>query len=60
MARHSNAALDDRPTELYRPTQLEVRTRRAPTPPLWARACVWVGCLLLAYAILSFLVRVFT
>ncbi|MDQ1646109.1 MAG: hypothetical protein QOJ50_2293, partial [Cryptosporangiaceae bacterium] len=29
MARHSNAALDDRPTELYRPTQLEVRTRRA-------------------------------
>jgi hypothetical protein len=60
VARHRNAAalaLDDGPpTELYRPQAPELRTRRAPVPPLWSRLCVYGGALLLIIAIAVFLI----
>lgn len=58
MPRHSSL-LPETPTDLgatmiYRPQRLEVRTRRAPKPPLWARACIACGILLLLSAILTY------
>ena len=58
MARHRNAAalaLDDGPpTEMYRPQAPELRTRRAPEPPLWSRLCIYIGALLLIAAVVGF------
>jgi LCP family protein required for cell wall assembly len=56
VARHRNAELDESgpDTALYRPQQTELRTRRAPVPPLWARLCVFAGALLLTGSIVAY------
>jgi LCP family protein required for cell wall assembly len=52
VGRHRNglAELDVDSGERYTPRHPELRTRRAPTPPLWARLCVIFGAFVLLVA----------
>jgi hypothetical protein len=64
MGRHHTAVADpdvlSQETVRYTPQRPELRTRRAPRPPLWSRLCVLFGAVILlaagaAYAVTYFL-----
>lgn len=55
MGRHRNDPADsEAAAERYTPRHPELRTRRAPKPPLWARLCVFFGAVAMLVSVLAF------
>lgn len=47
MGRHRNGTTEQEDFPTYTPQKIELKHRRAPRPPLWARLCVALGLVVL-------------